>query len=89
MRAREANSECLTRTRAALTILGRDPDSIPWVFQYNKRDLPSAMPIADLRAALNPRGAPEFESVAPRGIGVAEAFGAAMDALRAQIEGGM
>jgi signal recognition particle receptor subunit beta len=47
-------------------------ERIPRVFQWNKRDLPAALPVERLRAALNPRGAPEFEAVACEGRGVSE-----------------
>jgi hypothetical protein len=33
---------------------GYDLTRIPFVIQYNKRDLPNAAPIAELQAALNP-----------------------------------
>jgi signal recognition particle receptor subunit beta len=45
---------------------------IPRVFQYNKRDVPLALPLERLRETLNPHGAPEFEAVASQGRGVAE-----------------
>lgn len=62
-----------------LEAIGRG-SQIPWVVQFNKRDLPNAMPIEELRAAIRERGfpelldAPSFESiaVAPDGIGVFE-----------------
>ncbi len=40
--------------------------------QYNKRDLPSAVPVDELQKALNPRNLPAFEAVAPEGTGVFE-----------------
>jgi signal recognition particle receptor subunit beta len=42
------------------------------VIQYNKRDLPDATPVADLRAELNPGGVEDFEGVAIEGKGVFE-----------------
>ncbi len=42
------------------------------VIQYNKRDVPGAAPIEELRAAVNPNGAPEFEANAKSGQGVFE-----------------
>jgi signal recognition particle receptor subunit beta len=38
--------------------------------QYNKRDLPNAVPIEELREVLNPTKVPEFEAIAPKGTGV-------------------
>jgi signal recognition particle receptor subunit beta len=40
--------------------------------QYNKRDLPSAVSVEELREVLNKRGVPEFEAVASKGVGVFE-----------------
>lgn len=40
------------------------------VMQYNKRDTPDALPLAELRSALNPDGWPEFAAVARGGEGV-------------------
>src|SRR5258706_10322949 len=45
-------------------------EKIPFVMQYNKRDLPHVVPIDDLERELNPRKAPYFEAVALRGTGV-------------------
>ncbi len=53
-----------------------DPRRIPLVLQYNKRDLPQVMPIADLSRALNDRRALEFAAVASKGEGVLETFAA-------------
>jgi CheY-like chemotaxis protein/signal recognition particle receptor subunit beta len=51
---------------------GLDPN-LPLVMQYNKRDLPNALPLAAMNAAVNPRGLfPVFEAVATEGIGVEE-----------------
>jgi len=63
-----------------------DPRRIPLVMQYNKRDLPQVMSIADLSRALNDRRAQEFAAVATKGEGVLETFSAiltlVMDDLR-------
>src|SRR5258708_1235156 len=45
---------------------------IPVVIQYNKRDLPNAMPVAEIDRDLNKLNAPKFESVATMGLGVEE-----------------
>ena len=42
------------------------------MIQYNKRDLPTALPLAVLNERLNPRGMPAFEAVAINGTGVEE-----------------
>jgi signal recognition particle receptor subunit beta len=46
---------------------------VPVVMQYNKRDLPSALPVEELQKHLNPDGRmQQFEAVATEGIGVRE-----------------
>ena len=45
-------------------------DNIPWVLQYNKRDLATAMPIERLEKELNIRAIPSFEAIASEGLGV-------------------
>ncbi len=47
-------------------------ENFPIILQYNKRDLPNAMPIEMLRKTLNRFHAPEFEAVAMKGEGVFE-----------------
>src|SRR6185503_12224272 len=42
----------------------------PLVIQYNKRDLPGALSIAELNSKVNPYGCPTFEAVAVKGEGV-------------------
>ena len=52
---------------------GIDLDKIPIVLQYNKRDLPNAIPFDVLQDAINPEGKyMVFEAVATQGIGVRE-----------------
>jgi signal recognition particle receptor subunit beta len=68
----EANVESLENLRENLQVNEIDPDEIPMVMQYNKRDLPNALPIENLNEKLNPRGLPAFEAVAPKGVGVEE-----------------
>ncbi len=45
-------------------------ESIPYVIQYNKRDLPNIVPREELEKLLNPRGVPSFEAIATQGMGV-------------------
>ncbi len=66
----EANYESMDNLRFNLAEQGYDLDKIPFVIQYNKRDLPNAAPLEELREALNPRGVPDFEAVAIKGEGV-------------------
>jgi signal recognition particle receptor subunit beta len=66
----EANVESVENLRTNLAEQGYDLEKIPYVIQYNKRDLPNAAPLDELRGLLNPRGVPDFEAVAPKGEGV-------------------
>ena len=50
----EANLEAMQNLYDNMTQHGYDLTKLPFVIQYNKRDLPNAAPIADLDAALNP-----------------------------------
>lgn len=51
---------------------GRDPENIPRVYQWNKRDLHRPIPISALERALNPKHLPSVEAVATLGVGVKE-----------------
>ena len=42
------------------------------MLQLNKRDMPTALPVEDLKKQLVRRGEPTFEAVAPVGTGVFE-----------------
>jgi hypothetical protein len=66
----EANIESLDNLRYNLQEQGYDLDKLPYVVQYNKRDLPSVSPIEELRELSNPTHVPEFEAVATTGFGV-------------------
>jgi len=50
----EANLEAMQNLYDNMTQHGYDLTRLPFVIQYNKRDLPNAAPIAALDAALNP-----------------------------------
>ena len=68
----DANTESMENLRQNLEANEIDPDEIPTVMQYNKRDLPNALPIEILNEKLNGRNLQEFEAVAINGIGVEE-----------------
>lgn len=65
-----ANLESLANLRENMAEQGKNIDDIPMVIQYNKRDLPGAMPIDDLDSAMNPRRLPTFSACANDGTGV-------------------
>jgi signal recognition particle receptor subunit beta len=66
----EANIESLDNLRTNLGDQGYDLDRLPYVVQYNKRDLPSLIPLLELKNLMNPTNVPEYEAVATTGIGV-------------------
>ena len=66
----EANLESLDNLRTNLAEQGYDLNKIPYVMQYNKRDLPNAVSVEEMRNALNARNNLEFQAVAPTGVGV-------------------
>ncbi|HTN43791.1 MAG TPA: GTPase domain-containing protein [Nitrospiria bacterium] len=68
----EANIESMDNLRRNLQEQGYNLDNLPFVVQYNKRDLPSAVSLDELNQALNPKGVPSFEAVAPQGQGIFE-----------------
>ena len=68
----EANVESVENLRTNLAEQGYDLDKIPYIIQYNKRDLANAAPMEELQNLLNPKGVPHFEAVAPKGEGVYE-----------------
>ena len=50
----EANLEAMQNLYDNMAQHGYDLTQLPFVIQYNKRDLPNAAPVASLDAALNP-----------------------------------
>ena len=66
----DANLASMQNLYENLADYGYDPRQLPMVLQYNKRDLPSRLPVADLSAQLNPGGLEEYEAVATEGEGV-------------------
>ncbi len=66
----EANIESMENLRTNLTEQGYNLDGIPFVVQYNKRDLPNVVPVGEMKKTLNPRSVPDFEAVAADGTGV-------------------
>ena len=66
----EANIESLDNLRQNLVEQGYNLDQLPYVVQYNKRDLQDVAPISELSELLNPTRVPEYEAVATTGQGV-------------------
>ncbi|MBN2804540.1 MAG: GTPase domain-containing protein [Deltaproteobacteria bacterium] len=66
----EANIESVENLRDNLQEQGYDLDKVPYVMQYNKRDLPSVADLNEMRQLINPTNVPEYEAVATIGTGV-------------------
>lgn len=67
-----ANVESIRNLEKNLRHAGYDLNTIPYVLQLNKRDLPSAMPAGDLARRLSIKGEPTLEAAAATGAGVFE-----------------
>jgi signal recognition particle receptor subunit beta len=66
----DANIAAMQNLYDNLSEYGYDPDTLPIVLQYNKRDMPNAVSAEEMRAQLNPGGFEEFAAVAKDGEGV-------------------
>ncbi len=66
----EENVQSIAELEVNLRRLGKDPANFPFVMQWNKRDVPSALPVPLLERYLNRRCAPSFEAIASAGKGV-------------------
>ena len=70
----DENVESLENLKENLKELGLTLDKLPWVIQYNKRDLSDIYSLDELEAVLNPDRVPAYEGVASTGAGVVETF---------------
>ncbi len=68
----EDNMQSLANLEENLRENNLSLEGMPWVLQYNKRDLPQVHSIEEMQRALNPRGVPYFEAAAATGRGVYE-----------------
>ena len=72
----EANIEAMHNLYENMESYGYDIETIPFVIQYNKRDLSDIMSMEELRAVINPMGVPDFEGIAIEGDGVFQTLSA-------------
>ncbi len=68
----DANLEALDNLVTNLKGQGYDFNTIPYVLQFNKRDLPTALPIEDMKKILCRRNETIVEASAYKGVGVFE-----------------
>ncbi len=66
----DANLLAREDMETSLSQRGRPLAEVPHVYQWNKRDLPNAIPCKVLERLLNPESAPSFPAVAAQGQGV-------------------
>ena len=68
----DANLESLKNLDLNLKEQGYDLQTMPYVLQFNKRDLPTATPFEEMKKALHFKEEPIFEAIASKGTGVFE-----------------
>ena len=71
---REQNIESFQNMRENLLSNNLNPDEIPVILQYNKRDLKNIASVEELDADLNPYNYPTLEACAINGVGVEDSF---------------
>ncbi len=71
---KEQNVESLQNMKENLTANNINPDEIPVLLQYNKRDLKKIMPVEEMNGDLNPRAEDIIEASAYEGWGVEDTF---------------
>ncbi len=84
----DANMESLENMEINLEDHGYSIEKIPYVIQYNKRDIPDCVPVDEMRKVLNPCGVPDFEAMAPDGAGVFETLKAIVKLVLIELKKG-
>jgi signal recognition particle receptor subunit beta len=81
----DRNVESFESLHQNLKELGADVERFPIVFQYNKRDLPTAMPVSVMSGMLNFIDAPEFPTNAVSGDGIVALLRAVTQAVMTSV----
>jgi len=84
----DANVESFENMKVNLEEQGYDLAQVPYVMQYNKRDLPNIVPSQELNRILNTDGVPDFEAVATQGTGVFETLKAVVKLVLIELKKG-
>jgi hypothetical protein len=84
----EANEESMENLRTNLTEQGYTLERLPFVIQYNKRDLPNVATTEELRAMLNKMNVPDFDAIARTGVGVFDTLKAAAKLVLTELRKG-
>jgi mutual gliding-motility protein MglA len=66
----EENVQSIAELETNMRRIGKDLGNFPFIMQWNKRDMPSALPVNVLERYLNRRHVPAIEAVAYEGKGV-------------------
>lgn len=66
----EENVQSIAELEMNMRRIGKDMSNFPFIIQWNKRDMPSALPVNVLERYLNRRRVPSFEAIASDGKGV-------------------
>lgn len=66
----DANYESIENLQENLKEHGYDLETIPYLLQLNKRDVPNAMPVEQMVGELQLKGEPVIEAIATDGTGV-------------------
>lgn len=82
----EDNLDNLMDLEQNLIEKGLTLENLPWVLQYNKRDLPRIETIARMQEKLNYFNVRYFEAVASKGIGVLESLKAIITEVVANVQ---
>lgn len=75
------NLAAIEDLRANLRKMGQDADRFPTIFQFNKRDLPDALPLPVMQTYFTYGQQRYFEAIALQGIGVLETLKAIIQAV--------
>jgi signal recognition particle receptor subunit beta len=84
----EENLQSMENLKKNLDQQGYDIKDIPLVIQYNKRDLPNALSLGELRSALNKYNSVDFEGTASEGMGVFESLRTVSKSIINVLKGG-
>lgn len=83
--AADANVDALEDLESDLAAHGHDLREIPLVMQYNKRDLPELLSVAQLDVLLGAAECPRIAAVAATGVGVFDTLEAVATAILAPL----
>ncbi|AJF05488.1 GTP-binding protein [Geoalkalibacter subterraneus] len=84
----DANIESLENLKYNLEEQGMQLEKLPFVIQYNKRDLPNISSVEELSELLNPDRVPEFEACAMTGEGIFETLKAVAKLILVDLQKG-